>query len=131
MKLTSIALSELLPYIHLAFDGDTDLPKYHIADMDYALHTYDQICETAKILDLTCYKVGEIGFTVIAPKLLYSFGIAPAYRDKKNLESWFVNLKDIMPTFEVVLHDKNSRAINHLIRQGMKIKEHLTVLRCL
>lgn len=128
MKLTQIPLSELLPYINIAFDGDTELPKYHIADSDYANHTYDQICETAKILDLTCYKYGEIGFTIVASKLLYSFGINVNYRDKKTLENWFCELRKLLGTFTVVLHDKNSRAINHLIRQGMKVKEKVTVL---
>lgn len=129
--LTQIHLSELLPYIEIAFDGDTELPKYHIAETDYAQHTYDQICETAKILDLTYYKYGDIGFTVLAPNLLYSFGINHKFRYKKNLENWFIQIKNIMPIFEVILHGKNSRAINHLIRQGMQIKEHLTVLECL
>lgn len=131
MMLTEIHLTELLPYIEIAFDCDTELPKYHISQRDYAQHTYDQICHTATMLDLTCYKVGEFGFTVLAPMLLYSFGINVKHRDKKTLQGWFCEIKNIMPIFETVLHDKNSRAINHLIRQGMEIKEHLTVLQCL
>lgn len=129
--LTEITLTELYPYIKIAFDGDMELPKYHISDKNYALHTYETIYEASNILSLTYYKVGEFGFTVLAPGLLYSFGIATAYRDKKTLENWFCEIKDIIPIFECVLHDKNSRAINHLIKQGMQIKEHLTVLQCL
>lgn len=129
--LIEITLTDLKKYIDIAFDGDTELPTYHISDSDYANHTYNEICKTAEILNLTYYKVGDFGFTVLAPKLLYSFGINVNYRDKKTLENWFAELKNIMPIFECVLHDKNSRAINHLIRQGMIIKEHLTLLHCL
>lgn len=128
--LTEIQITDLLPYIKIAFEGDNDLPDYHISDMDYALHTYNEICKTAEILELSCYKVDEIGFTVLAPELLYSFGININHRNKENLVNWFGEIKKIMSKFECALHGKNSRAINHLVRQGMNIKEHLTVLSC-
>lgn len=123
-----IPITELLPYIITAFDGDKDLPTYHISDTDYANHTYAEILKTAEILPLTCYKVGEYGFTVLAPKLLYSFGINVNYRDKKTLQDWYEKIKEIMPTFECVLHGKNNRAINHLVKQGMQIKEQMIIL---
>jgi len=126
-----IPITELLPYIQTAFDADSELSTYHISDTDYANHTYNEILKTAEILPLTCYKVSEYGFTVTSPGLLYSFGINVNHRDKKTLETWFFNLRNILGSFEVVLHNKNSRAINHLIKQGMDIKEHLTVLQCL
>lgn len=128
MTLEQIELTDLLPYIKIAFEEDTELPVYHISDKDYAWHTYDQICKTSDILPITCYKVGEIGFTVLSPGLLYSFGINVNYRDEKTLKDWFYQIKNIMPTFECVLHGKNSRAISHLVKQGMQVKEQLTVL---
>ena len=130
VKMEEILITELLPFIQIAFEGDKDLPTYHISDGDYANHTYNQIIKTAEILPLKCYKVGDYGFTVLGPQLLYSFGINVNHRDKKTLENWFISIKEILPTFEVVLHGKNSRAINHLIKQGMEIKEQLIVLSC-
>ncbi len=128
--LTEIPITELFPFIQIAFDGDVDLPKYHISDKDFAWHTYDEICKTAEMMPVRCYKVGDYGFTVTMPKLLYSFGININHRDKETLENWFSELKNIMPTFDCVLHNKNERGIRHLITQGMTIKEHLTVLSC-
>lgn len=126
--LTEINITELLPYVQIAFEGDNFLPVYHISDSNYANHTYNEILKTSEILPLTCYKVGEFGFTVLAPGLLYSFGINVNHRDKKTLENWFISIKEILPTFECALHGKNSRAINHLLRQGMTIKEQVIVL---
>jgi len=123
-----ISITELLPFIQIAFEGDTDLPVYHISDTDYANHTYNEICKTAEIMPLTCYRVGDFGFTVLSDGLLYSFGINVGHRDKKTLKNWFLSIKNILPTFECVLHGKNSRAIKHLIRQGMQVKEQLIVL---
>lgn len=127
-NLVEIPITELLPYINVAFDGDEGLNIYHISDSDYANHTYNEIVKTAEILPLTCYKVGEYGFTVTSPGLLYSFGININHRDKKTLETWFFNLRNILGSFECVLHGKNKRAINHLVKQGMQIKEEAIVL---
>ena len=126
--LTEIPIEELIKYILIAFEGDTELPTYHFAEKDFAWHTYDTICKTAEMMPLKCYKVGDFGFTVLAPGLLYSFGINIEYRTPDILKLWFSEILKIMPKFEVVLHGKNSRAINHLIKQGMEIKESLTVL---
>jgi len=126
--LIPVTLDELYAYIKIAFDGDNELPTYHISENKFAWHTYDEICKTAKILPLTYYKVGDFGFTVTSPGLLYSFGININHRDKETLQLWFAELKDILINFDCPLHGKNSRAILHLVRQGMRIKEHVTVL---
>ena len=126
--LEEIPLKKLYPFIVKAFEGDGDLGKYHIADRLYALHAYREIEKTAKILPLTYYRVGDFGFTVTSPGLLYSFGININHRDKETLKNWFAEITEILHTFEVVLHSKNQRAINHLVKQGMQIKEHLIVL---
>ena len=128
MMLTPITIDELYVYIKIAFDGDTELPVYHISDSKFAWHTYEEIIKTAKILPLTYYKVGDFGFTVTSPGLLYSFGINVAHRDKETLQKWFAEIKDILITFDCALHGKNSRAILHLVKQGMRIKEHMTIL---
>ena len=124
-----IGLDELQGYVEIAFSGDIDLPTYHISnEANYAQHTYEQIVKTAEILPLRYYKVGEFGFTVLTDGLLYSFGINHAHRDKKTLELWFAEIKNILGRFDCVLHSKNSRAINHLVKQGMKITDYSTVL---
>jgi hypothetical protein len=128
--MTEITLYELKKYIEIAFDNDKELSKYHISNKDFASHTYEEICKTAEILSLKYYKIGEYGFTVLAPKLLYSFGINKKFRDKETLKNWFIEIKNIMPIFDCALHGKNSRAINHLIQQGLKSKEQIIVLQC-
>jgi len=128
MMLEQITIEELLPLIIKAFEGDTELPKYHISDRDFAWHTYDAICKTAEILPLKYYKVCDFGFTVTSPGLLYSFGINIEYRTPELLKLWFDEIKEIMPKFECMLHGKNSRAIKHLIKQGMKVKEQAIIL---
>lgn len=126
--MTEITLDELFPYIQIAFDGDNDLYRYHISDSDFAQHTYDEICKTAAMIPLTYYKVGEYGFTVTSPGLLYSFGINHQYRTKEFLENWMGEIKNLLITFDCCLHSKNERAIAHLLKQGMKIKEYVTIL---
>lgn len=128
--LTEIPITELLPYIEIAFTGDGDLPQYHISAIDFAEHTYSEICKTAEILPITCYKVGEFGFTVTSPGLLYSFGININQRTPEILKNWYIEIQNLLGSFECVLHGKNNRAIRHLIKQGMTIKEQLIVLEC-
>jgi len=125
-----ITKEEIFKYVQIAFDGDAELEKYHIADDDYAGHTYNEICKTAEMMPLKYYKVGECGFTVFAPGLLYSFGINIKFRDKETLKKWFDEIRNIMPKFECALHGRNSRAIKHLIKQGMEVKEQIIVLQC-
>lgn len=126
--LEEITIEELLPFIIKAFEGDTELPKYHISDRDFAWHTYDQIAKTSEILPLTFYKVCDFGFTVTSPGLLYSFGINVEYRTPELLKMWFDEIKNILGKFDCALHGKNNRAINHLIKQGMKVKEEAIIL---
>jgi len=126
--LTQIPVEELLPFILKAFDGDVELPKYHISDKDFAWHTFDEICKTSEMMPLVCYKVGDFGFTVLSTGLLYSFGINVEYRTPEILKLWFSEILKIMPKFECILHGKNNRAIDHLIKQGMTVKENLTLL---
>jgi hypothetical protein len=123
-----ITIEELLPFVLKAFEGDMDLPKYHISDNDFAWHTYNEIMNTAKVLPLTCYKVGDFGFTVTSPGLLYSFGINVEYRTPEILQLWFAEIKNILGSFDCMLHSKNDRAINHLIKQGMSVKGYATIL---
>lgn len=128
--LQEIPISDLFPYIQTAFKGDEDLPQYHISPIDFAGHTYNEILKTAEIMPLTCYKVDEFGFTVTSPGLLYSFGINIEYRTPKILKNWYIEIQKLLGSFECILHGKNNRAIRHLIKQGMNVKEQLIVLEC-
>jgi len=61
---------------------------------------------------------------------MYSFGINIEYRKPDILKKWFIEIQNLLGSFECILHGKNNRAIKHLIKQGMNIKEQLIVLEC-
>jgi len=131
--LTEISSDKLLPFIDIAFSGDEDLfTQWHInsgTQQECILHTYHTILDTEKLMPITCYHMGEIGYTVIIPDkhLLYSFGINKEHRNKETLKNWFDNIVNILGTFDCILWSKNKRAINHLLKQGMTIKNKIEV----
>jgi hypothetical protein len=127
-----ISKNELPRVVEIAFRGDTDLfKKYHQANSDEETsikNTVDRIIDTATIYDLTFYKVifekKVIGYFVVAeePKLLYSFGINIKYRTKQVIGKWWeVTKKQLPKEFKVMLYKKNTRAIDFMQRNGMKV----------
>lgn len=132
MIFEQVDIIDLKPYIEIAFQNDTELfSKWHIIqDVPLACinDTYNRILDTVSYFDITCYKVllydVIIGYTVICEEhgLLYSFGINKQYRTKEVLKNWFAEIIKILGIFDCILWQKNERAINHLIKQGMTIK---------
>lgn len=127
-----IDITELKPYIEIAFQDDIELfNKWHIVQgesLECIDDTYNRILDTIPYFDIACYKVllddVIIGYTVISIDhgLLYSFGINKKYRTKEILKKWFAEIVKILGIFDCILWQKNQRAINHLIKQGMTIK---------
>jgi hypothetical protein len=128
-----ISKAELPKLVAIAYEGDQDLfDKYHIGKMSFpesVLCTLDLIDEASRKFKLSYYKLiykkQPIGYFVIFGEYLYSFGIGIKFRKKEVLSRWFQNVREELPPhFKTPLYDNNTRAINHLQRQGMKIIDH-------
>lgn len=141
--LDPIPVSELLPYIELAFLGDDDLlNKYAIVNgslEDVAKHVYGIIKEVAKqSKDYRVYKVRQtsegystdIGYTTMLideVNMLHSFGIIKILRNKKYLVEWLAEVRKILNKgYFVSLYRKNERAINFFLKNNFIVDEEMT-----
>lgn len=133
IRIIEIELSELEKYITVAFCGDHELiSKYHFVNgklRDCVESTLRNITYTSKEYVLRYYAVFynslPIGFTVasVVSRLLYSFGINIMYRTREIIPEWLAFIKSILPNgITCILHDKNTRSINFLVRNGFKIE---------
>lgn len=122
----------LKPLVELGFGEDPDLmDKYQQLDTDFVVtvnRNIENIKSAVGLFELRFFKVlyedVVIGFTVLSfkEKILYSFGINIKYRVGGILASWFEKVNELLGyEFSCILWNKNTRAINHLVRQGMKI----------
>ena len=131
-----ISKAELPKLIELSYIGDVDLiEKYHHMNMKgratfemAIISTLNNIHDVSKEFDLRYHKVifdkKPIGYFVTFDGFLHSFAIAKKYRKKDILIGWFDCVKKILGNkFYSMLYDHNTRAINHLVKQGMKIIE--------
>jgi hypothetical protein len=124
---------ELNEAIKIAFINDTELlTKYHIVENGTYEHcvkdTFNKIIQSSKEHILEWYLIIKdsliIGFTIVSIgyNYLYSFGINIKYRNNLILNEWFVKVKEILQNhFICELWEKNKRAINFLIKNGMEI----------
>ena len=126
-----IQFDDLKTLIELGFGDDPDLmEKYQQLPTDFEVtvqRNLDNIREMGDHLPLIYYKVlwGDevIGFTVLefSNSILYSFGINIKFRKKEIVTAWIEGVSKLFGgSFQCVLWDKNERAINFLIRNGMK-----------
>jgi len=131
-----ISKAELPKLIELSYIGDVDLiEKYHHMNMKgkatfemAIISTLNNIHDVSKEFDLRYHKVifdkKPIGYFVTFDGFLHSFAIVKKYRKKDILIGWFNCVKKILGNkFYSMLYDHNTRAINHLVKQGMKIIE--------
>lgn len=134
MKLIEIHKAEVLyECIYSAFAGDKKLiSKYHVKGDnldDCVRDTYNKILETSKEITLDWYAVCDeervIGYLVVslAYGFLYSFGISINYREHFSGLLFSEIKKMLKNNFTCILWTKNSRGINYLVRNGMKIVE--------
>ncbi len=130
-----ISKAELPKLVAIAYEKDQELfDKYHIGKMSFpesVLCTLDLIDDASKKFKLSYYKLiykkQPIGYFVIFGEYLYSFGIGMNFRKKEVLSRWFQEVKAELPLhFKAILYENNTRAINHLEKQGMKIIDHDT-----
>lgn len=125
-----ISLAELPELIELSYKGDNDLfEKYHIAKMpfeDCVNTTMAQIKQAAQEVETNYYKVvyqaKPIGYIVTFNDVLYSFAINTKYRKAEILKSFWSSIKSVMcEKFACVLYNNNTRGIEWLERNGMRI----------
>lgn len=143
VKFHKIPIYRLRQYIERAFDGDDELINtYHLVNGDFntcVCSTYGQILEMGHWYTLECFALfdedaGPIGYTVITPdKLVYSFGINIGYRSAAIVMDWWEQIKQRMDNeFGIPLWNKNVRAINFFLRNGMEVgyagPDHVTLI---
>lgn len=138
VALKRISLFDLPKLIYISYKGDSDLlNEYHIAKMDLRSavdSTFSMIMTASKIKDLKYYKViyerQPIGYVATYDdNFLYSYGISVNFRKKDILIDWWKQIKKILvDDFNTMIYGNNTRAIEFLKKQGMKIiqedKEH-------
>jgi predicted acetyltransferase len=132
VRLKPITKEELLPLIELGFDGDAELPTYHIAPgttKEMALSNFKNIETFEANGNMEYYAVTlndhPIGFTVfmndgVNPPILVSFAIHVLYRNEHMLKDWLGKLKS-MHRFFVGLWSKNTRAIEFFKKNDFTI----------
>ena len=122
--------------IGVSFMHDAELiSKYHVLENssfdDCVNDTFYKIIETSKELPLDWFLVRNddreiIGYCVLsrAYNYLYSFGVNIKYRKGDVLSAWFLGISEILQNhFVCGLWAKNKRAVEFLVRNGMKIFE--------
>jgi hypothetical protein len=130
VTIKKISKTELPKLIEMSYEDDFELfDKYHVIQTDFfgaVVSQLQMIHEMAEEFDLNYYKVifqkKPIGYFVTFDKFLYSFCINKRYRTKDNLIGWFKGVKKALGAeFQTMLYKNNTRAIDHLVKQGMKI----------
>jgi hypothetical protein len=146
LSLKNVNAEDLLYYIKIAFEGDLELKVYY----DNALRvrnlnnmcsdTYAKIVEYYEVFpSCEAYSVVKddegIGYMFISkdPNRLISFGLNKEHRNGNNLKMFFKLIsKKLKHDFECILHTKNDRAINWLIKCGMDVdtkRQDITILK--
>jgi hypothetical protein len=131
IELVPCDLDRLYAAISVAFEGDKNLAKYHIAPASdtsaMVQHTTGVIGKSMEQSQFFCYEVRHksalVGFTVICRNpipVLYSFGIKRQCRTITFLKEWLRAVSELFDSakYAVVLHDKNARAIAFFQRSG-------------
>ncbi len=119
--------------IYSAFAGDKKLiNKYHTKGdnlEECVRDTYNKILGTSREITLDWYAVLDegkvIGYCVVslAYGFLYSFGININFRQNFSDLMFSEISKMLNNNFSCILWSKNTRGINYLVRNGMKIVE--------
>lgn len=133
ITIKKISKTEIPTLVEMSYVGDDELiEKYHHLCLEgkptrelAVIATLHRIHEASKEVKLQYYKViyqkKPIGYFITFDNVLYSFCINKKYRNKENLQGWFAQVKKTLgKTFQCVLSTHNTRAIDHLIKQGMK-----------
>jgi hypothetical protein len=132
ITIKKISKTEIPALVEMSYVGDDELiDKYHHLCIEgkptrefAVLASLHRIHEASQETKLNYYKVifqkKPIGYFVTFDNVLYSFCINKKYRNKENLIGWFNQVKKTLgKPFQCILSTHNTRAIDHLIKQGM------------
>lgn len=127
--------------VAISFWGDDALiNQYHKVEtkryQDCVEDTYNTILDSTEALPLEWYLVRHdnneiIGYCIAskAYNFLYSFGINKNYRNSEVLSTWFNKVAELLQDhFASALWAKNTRAIDFLVKNGMKIFEEDNII---
>lgn len=130
VTLHEMPLQDIEYYIYLSFAEDTELLEMYHHKEATTEECIDklmmQIWMMRETYDVVCYGVfldeEPIGFSVLGPKFLFSFGIDIHFRTKDILIEWFSRIKGKLENeFVTWLYNENERAILFFEKNGMDI----------
>lgn len=132
LKVYEVPFTELEALVRIGFGHDPELlSKFQELDTDFETTVKRNISRIHEYLTLSTLSLYElryggvvIGFTAMdhTQNILFSFGIAREYRKPAILSNWMDDVKEKFENlFVCVLFNKNSRAIEFLLKNGMKI----------
>ena len=112
-----------------AFEGDLDIFKYF--DPSASVKTIDDVVDNVvdKLFDYAMeYDVSFVpfdnGYIFYSSNMLISFGINVEHRTSANLSAmWDLMVERLGDNFTCMLFDRNTRAINWLMRCGMRVEK--------
>src|SRR4051812_13367222 len=129
IKLKKIDADKLREAIRIAYQGDEDMRRIHILGPDATLeqmvdYTWDQSTGDADKVNTKFYAIllpdgTTIGHTTVVhhAKLLFTFGINIAYRNKDVSLAWLKAVeRHLGYNFVLTLRPQNERAINFFTR---------------
>lgn len=133
-----ITIQELMPFIEAGFRNDWEILRYF--DRTERVESIEQICGNiyrklantypdAKLIGI--YKEDEkVGYFAYEGNLLISFAMNKWERKKEtSIEMWAMIKKYVGEVFQCVLYTYNTRAIQWLKKNGMKVFcEDVTIL---
>lgn len=133
VELRTISPTYLMVHVYEAFRGDRELiDTYHLVNgslMQCITSTVTEIRRQAdrgeNLVYLGVYQQGAmIGYSILAPSCLFSFGIHIASRTKDVLMDWWRQICFLLNgEFATWIWAKNTRALAFLQRNGMEITE--------
>lgn len=138
MEVKLIDMDDFDEYVYNAFIDDTEILEFY--DRAANVKTTEEAIESVLEKIKTVYPDAKIfgieidgnkeGYFVFKDSLLISFGINIKHRNKETLSIFWNEIKErIGNKFNSMLYSHNTRAINFLIKGGMKIVvDHITVL---
>lgn len=130
IRIKKISINELPEIVKFSYENDSELfEKYFGLAKNFMGCVNSQLAmiyEMAERKKLSYYKVvfqdKTIGYFVIFDGVLYSFAINIRYRKKDILQKWWQLMKSKLGNkFACYLYEWNERAINFLLKNGMKI----------
>jgi hypothetical protein len=130
VSIKRVSINELDNLIMISYKDDLEgLEKYHIKPftLEEAVYcTMKMVLDEAKEAKFIYYKIlynqKAIGYFVITNQVLFSFCINIHYRKPRIILEWWQKLEGLFgEIFLTAVYSNNTRALNFLIKRGMKV----------